>query len=367
MKKIFLIFTVILLCNLATLAFGEDITSEILNLHSENNNLLIGVAKRYSVVRFSKFENPNKVLIELLESKLHTRFKFDDLAKKDLLSGINFITDITVGSAKYEDDKTKVSIVLTLNENFTPFPKIASTKDNIIKISFNEPQIFGQTKEIKLQEELQEKRIAQNLEAIKDLYNKAVEENINGSVEKSEELYKELISKDNDFFLARYNLAKIYFDKESYTQSQELLSTLITDIENKKEEVSDKRLILLSRNLLGLVCLLKDLYDKAEEQFNEIIKIDPEFYEAYYNLGTTFEKEKNINRAILNFKKAVELNPNYALAYYHLGTLSLILKNKKDAIFNFEKVFSLSPESNIGKFSEKELQKLERKKFKSHK
>ena len=367
MKKIFLIFTVILLCNLVTSAFGEDITSEITNLHSENNNLLIGVAKRYSVVRFSEFENPNKVLIELLESKLHRRFKFDDLAKKDLLNGINFVTDIKIGSAKYENDKTKVSIILTLNETFKPFPKVVSTKANIIKISFKEPPKLEQTKEIKLQEESQEKLIAQNLEAIKDLYNQAVEENVNGNVEKSEERYKELISKDNDFFLARYNLAKIYFDKESYTQSQELLSALILDVENKKEEIADKRLILLSRNLLGLVYLSKDLYDKAEEQFNEIIKIDPEFYEAYYNLGITFEKEKDAELAILNFKKAIELNANYALAYYHLGTLNLILKNKKDAVSNFEKVFSLSPESNIGKLSEKELEKLERKKFKSHK
>ena len=362
-KKIILLFIAILLYTSFTTVFGENITAEVLNLKSENNTLLIGIAKRYPEIRFSKFENPNKVLIELLESKLHNKFKLDDSTKKDFLSKINFITDLTIGSAKYDNDKTKVSIILTLNDTFKPFPKIISTKDNIIKISFNESQ---PTQEIKPVEKPPEALIDQNLEIIKDLYNKAVEENINGNVEKSEELYKELISKDNSFFLARYNLAKIYFDKGGYDQSQEILSSLITDIENKKEELPDKRLLLLSRNLSGLIYSSKDTFDKAQEQFNEIIKTDPAFYEAYYNLGVVYEKEKDTEQAISNFKKAVELKSDYATAYYHLGILSLILKNKEDAISNLEKVFSLSPESTIGKLSEKELQKLERKKFKSH-
>ena len=366
-KKISLLLIAVLLCGSFEKVFGENITAEILNLKAENNTLLIDIAKRYPEVRFSKFDYPNKILIELLESKLHNQFKFNDSAKKDFLSRLNFITDLTVGSTKYEDNKTKVSIIFSLNEDFKPFPKIVFTKDNIIKISFNEPQKAKQIQEVKPVEKPQEISIDQNLEIIKELYNKAVEETINGSIEKSEELYKEIILKDNNFFPARYNLTKIYFDKESYDQSQELLSSLIADIENKKEEIADKRLLLLSRNLSGLIYLSKDTYDKAQEQFNEIIKIDPEFYEAYYNLGITYEKTKDTDRAILNFIKTIELKPDYALAYYHLGILNLILKKEENAILNLEKVFSLAPESNAGKLSEKELQKLERKKIKSSK
>ncbi len=363
-KKIILVFFSVLFCIHTAKALEEKVTAEIINLKTENNNLLITVAKRYPEVRFSKFQNPNKILIELLGSKPHNKFKFDDSVKKDLLSQISFVTDLTAGTAKYENDKTKVSIILTLNEGFTPFPKIISTKENIIKISFNETKIQP-IQEVKPQETLQEKAINQNVEAIKDLYNKAVEESINGNVEKSEGLYKELISKKNDFHLAKYNLAKMFFDRENYAQSEELLSPLIIDVE--KEGLADKRLLLLSKNLLGLIYLAKDSYDKAQEQFNEIIKIDSNFYEAYYNLGITYEKTKDTEQAILNLKKTIELKPDYALAYYHLGILNLILKNKEEAISHLEKVFSLSPESNIGKLSENELKKLEKRKFKFHK
>ena len=357
-KKTILLLTIILLCGFSTKAFGENTTSEILSLKSENNDLLIGVAKRYPKVKFSKFTNPDKVLIELSETKLHDKFKFNDSAQKDFLNNLEFITDLTIGTAKYKNNKTKVSIVLTLNEAFKPFPSIVSTKDNTIRISFNEPLKVQPTQEIKPQEEQAE----QELQVLKDLYNKAVEENTIGDVEKSEELYKELISRNNNFFLARYNLAKIYSDKGNYDQSQKLLLSLITDIENKKDEIIDKRPLVLSKNLLGLIYLIKDEFNKAQEQFNEIIIIDPFFYEAYYNLGLTYEKVQDAEQAILNFKKVVELKPDYALAYYHLGILNLILKNKEDAISNLEKVLSVAPESSIGKLSEKELQKLGRRK-----
>jgi len=348
---------VVLLCRPCIKAFGEDITSEVLNLKAENNILLIDVAKHYPEVRFFKFDYPNKVLIELLNSRFHKQFRFSDSAKKNFLSGVNFITDLTVGSAKHEDDKTKISIVLTFNESFKPLPGIISTKDNIIKISFQEPPNIKPVQEISAE---------QNPEVIKELYNKAVEETINGNVEKSEDLYKEITAKDNLFFPARYNLAKIYFDKENYDQSQKLLLLLIADIENTKEENADKRLLLLSKNLSGLAYLSQNIYNKAQEQFNEIVKIDPVFYEAYYNLGISYEKIKDIEQAITNFKKTVELKSDYAPAYYHLGVLNLILKNKKEATANLEKAFSLSSGSNIGKLSEKELQKLRKRRFKLH-
>lgn len=346
---------------------GETITTEVTDLRTEDNTLCIGVAKRYPEVRFSRFENPNKVLIELLESKLHNKFKFDDSAKKDFISSISFITDLTVGAIKYENDKTKVSIILTLKEDMRPFPKIISTKENILRISLEPPAIQNPVVENLIIVKPDEPEIDKSLEALRQLYNEALEETVNGNTEKAEELYKEIISKDADFHLARYNLAKIYFDKKDYEHSEELLSIIITNTESKSGEITDKRLLILSQNLLGLIYSEKEVLDKAQEEFNGVIKTDPLFYEAYYNLGIINEKTKDTKQAFSNFKKALELNPDYAPAYYHLGILNLILRNKKEALLSLKKVISLSPESSIGKLSEEELNKLEKRKFRSHK
>lgn len=350
-----------------SLANGQAITAELLNIKPENNLLLIEVAKKYPEVRFSKFEKPNKVLIELLDSKYHNQFKFDDKVQNNVLEGLNFVTDFTVGTAKYGDNKTKVSIILTLKEDYKPFPKVTSTRNNIVSISFNE-QVKQITKIEKPQEQqelpIQEENIDTELKSLKELYNKAVEENISGNIQQAEELYKELISKNNNFYPARYNLAKIYFDKKEYEQSQNLLTSLISDITTNNPE---NNLLLISSNLLGLNYIALNKYNEAIEQFNNIIKANLNNYEAYYNLGTIYEKEDNIEQAISSFNKAIELKNDYIEAYYHSGILNLLLNNKKEAIYNLEKVFSLSPDSNLGKLSEKELQKLEKRKFKSRK
>lgn len=363
-----------LLCLIVLSSFlltnGQTITTELLNLKSENNLLLVEVAKRYPEVRFSKFEKPNKVLIELLDSKYHNQFKFDDLLKSSVLEGLDFVTDFTVGAARYEDNKTKISIILTLKEGYRPFPKVASTKGNIISISFNEsikqiPETEkSQTQEVQQESPPQGESTDPELESLKELYNSAVEKNIDGNIQQAEELYKELISKNNNFYPARYNLAKLYFDKADYEQSQNLLISLIADITINNQE---NNLLLISSNLLGRIYTSSNKSNEAIEQFNNIIKTNPSNYEAHYNLGITYEKDNDIEQALASFNKAIELKDDYIEAYYHSGILNLLLSNKKEAIYNLEKVFSLSPDSNLGKLSEKELQKLEKRKFKFRK
>ena len=347
-------------------SFAEEITSEVIGLKLENNVLFIEVAKRYPEIRFAKFQNPNKVLIELLDSKYHDKFKFDDDIKKTILNNTRFISDLTAGEARYDDNKTKVSIVLSLKEEFVPYPRVVSTKDNMVQISFEQPIVQNIKKEeVKIEVKPEELKIAEDLEMTRELYNNAVTENLSGSIEKAEELYKEIIAKDKNFYPARYNLSKLYFDKQDYDKSKELISSLILDVQS--EEMPDKRILLLSKNFLGQIYLQQGDYDNATVQFNELIKIESAFYEAYYNLGIVSEKLKNIDQAILNFKKATELKSDYAPAYYHLGGLNLILKNKEEAISNLDKVISLVPESDLGKLSEQQLQKLDRKKTKKSK
>ncbi len=345
-------------------AFAENISTEVLSLKSENSILFIEVAKKYPTVRFSKFQNPNKVLIELLESKYHKNFKLDSNEKKSLLAGTGFITDLTAGEEKHETDKLKISIVLTLKENFNPHPRIVSTKDNLIKISFEEPTPVVQKKE-----EIKpiEPEIDTSFEPVREVYNNAVTENLSGNIEKAGDLYIEAIVKNKDFYPARYNLAKLYFDRGNFIQSKELISALIADIQAKSTEISDQRIMLLSRNLLGQIFLHENSIDKAIDQFNEITKTDPSNYEAYFLLGIANEKLKNTEAAVLNFKKVIEIKSDFPPALYHLGILNSILNNKEEAISNLERVIALTPESDLGKLSLEELQKLDRKKYRNPK
>lgn len=55
--------------------------------------------------------------------------------------------------------------------------------------------------------------------------------------------------------------------------------------------------------------------DKAIENYNQAIKIDPKFVKAYNNRGIAYVWKKQYDLAIADFNKAIELDPNNGKAY----------------------------------------------------
>ena len=152
------------------------------------------------------------------------------------------------------------------------------------------------------------------------LYNQAVEEHTKGNLDKAEELYNEVISEDDNFFLAKYNLAKIYTDKKKYDNAITLLNSIPED---------EKQNIFLVKKTIGTIYYIRGDLKKAKKIFEDLNKTNPELYEPYFHLGLIYEKKKSFKRAKENFKKAVELKPDLAEAHHHLDILNLVL-NKKD-------------------------------------
>ena len=62
-------------------------------------------------------------------------------------------------------------------------------------------------------------------------------------------------------------------------------------------------------------------YDDAITQFTEITNSNPDFANAYTNLGLLYTKKGNINEADKAFRKAISLNDKDAVSYNHLGIL----------------------------------------------
>ena len=331
--------------------FGQTITSEILNLRAEEACILIDVAKKYPQVRFTHLQNPSKVLIELLNTSYHKSFAFDDQVKNTLINELDFISDISTRAVKDENDLPKIEIELNLKEETKINPKILSTRNNVLKISLlpslplNIAQKQAEDKNVKVIE----------------LYNKAVQLHSNENSNQAEALYNEVLSKDNDFYLASFNLAKILIDKKKYDQAIAMLLDLIERLSKKS---IDQPASNLFSNTVGVAYYLKGSNEEALKRFQEILKQDPNFYQAYYNIGLVYEKKKDIPQAKTNFEKVVELamsEADLASAYYHLSVLNLIEKNKKEATLGFKKVVELAPDSKIAKLSQDELSRLEKK------
>lgn len=69
----------------------------------------------------------------------------------------------------------------------------------------------------------------------------------------------------------------------------------------------------------GLTCGSLKNYSEAISDFNQAIKLNPNFAEAYRNRGTFYAIFKDYPEAISDITQAIKLNPNVIGAYYLRG------------------------------------------------
>ncbi|HTP03936.1 MAG TPA: tetratricopeptide repeat protein [Nitrospirota bacterium] len=92
----------------------------------------------------------------------------------------------------------------------------------------------------------------------------------------------------------------------------------------------------------GLAFLNTDQTDKAIEDFDMAIDLDPYFGDAFLNRGTAFEKKGMFEKAIENFGKAIALRPSYE-AYFNRGITFEKMGMLDKAIADYDKAIALNP------------------------
>jgi len=95
---------------------------------------------------------------------------------------------------------------------------------------------------------------------------------------------------------------------------------------------------------LGIVYFNAGRYNQALEQFNKVISALPNFDKPYYGRGLIYEEQGKYKEAIADFKRVTEFNPNDFKPFYYLGKLSLKDKNYKEAEEFLNKSIQLNPE-----------------------
>ena len=84
-------------------------------------------------------------------------------------------------------------------------------------------------------------------------------------------------------------------------------------------------------------------YDTAITYFEEAIQLNPNFSEAYNNLGNIKKRIGKIEEAISCFKKAIELKENNILAYFNLANTYRENRYFNELIETYQKILSFNP------------------------
>ncbi|MFN3405843.1 MAG: tetratricopeptide repeat protein [Cytophagaceae bacterium] len=90
---------------------------------------------------------------------------------------------------------------------------------------------------------------------------------------------------------------------------------------------------------------------EALQDFDEAIKIDPNFAEAYLFKGSIYQLMEDYDIAISLYSKAIKANPKYADAYMMRGLL-LRVNNKKEACKDLKKAVDLGSHKALNAYQE---------------
>jgi tetratricopeptide (TPR) repeat protein len=95
---------------------------------------------------------------------------------------------------------------------------------------------------------------------------------------------------------------------------------------------------------LGMALGKKGRMDEAISQYQEAIRLKPDYAEAISKLGTALGEEGRTDEAISQLQEAIRLKPDYADAYNSLGT-ALCTKGRMDeAIRQYQEAIRLKPD-----------------------
>lgn len=93
----------------------------------------------------------------------------------------------------------------------------------------------------------------------------------------------------------------------------------------------------------GVSLMLTKKYMKAISNFEQAIKEDPKFAEAYFHIGYCHDELGELQEAVSAYKKAIHLKPNFVEANYNLGIALDELKQFQESIEAYRRAAELKP------------------------
>ena len=95
----------------------------------------------------------------------------------------------------------------------------------------------------------------------------------------------------------------------------------------------------------GLASLAMGNQEKAIEEFDQVLRIEPEMAKAYNGRGIARTQHGDLDRAIADYDQALRIEPKLAYVYANRGSAWLGKKDHDKALADFNLALQLEPQS----------------------
>ncbi|HYL72863.1 MAG TPA: tetratricopeptide repeat protein [Bryobacteraceae bacterium] len=97
-------------------------------------------------------------------------------------------------------------------------------------------------------------------------------------------------------------------------------------------------------NKIGISELLMERYRDAKKSFEQAIKADRSFADAYNNLGVVMYKERRNGAAVKQYRRAIALDSSSASFYSNLGAALFAKREFEPAVLAYQRAMELDPD-----------------------
>jgi len=161
----------------------------------------------------------------------------------------------------------------------------------------------------------------------------------------SQTLYRRIIEKDHDNYLAHNNLGVVLRDKEGIQVAEK----------HFRKAIDANPWFDIAYHNLGSVLTEREDIEGAIALYLKAIKLNPRSYSTQFAIGKLYASQANYPAAIKHFSKAINLQPNTPITYNNMGDALTKNGQLRKAVRFFEMAIALDPEFKLAHNNLKKL------------